>query len=87
MSEDQKKEFITGFGVLIGKDGNIFLEMEKDIFSVPVDRDSNLREVRRYMGEILSDINAQTAAEYVLLKLAANRPEDTPVQNDSKVEE
>jgi hypothetical protein len=69
--EEQAKEFATGFAVLIGKDGNIFLEMKKDVFSVTVDRDSSLREVRRYMAEILSDIQAQSAAEYTLLKLSA----------------
>lgn len=69
--EAQAKEFQTGFGVLIGKDGNIFLEMNKDIFSVTVERDATLREVRRYMAEILSDIQAQSAAEYTLLKLAS----------------
>lgn len=68
---ENKKEMLTGFAVLIGKDGNIFLEMNKQIFSVSVERDATLREVRRYMGEILADINAQSAAEYTLLKLAA----------------
>lgn len=70
-TEAQVKEFTTGFAVLIGKDGNIFLEMKKDVFSVTVDRDASLREVRRYMSEILSDIQAQSAAEYTLIKLAA----------------
>lgn len=70
-TEAQVKEFATGFAVLIGKDGNIFLEMKKDVFSVTVDRDASLREVRRYMAEILSDIQAQSAAEYTLIKLAA----------------
>jgi hypothetical protein len=81
MSEEQKKEFLTGFAVLIGKDGGIFLEMDKNIFSVSVERDASLREVRRFMGEILSDIHAQTAAEYTLLKLAsANKQGHTPAE-------
>lgn len=79
MSEEQKKEFLTGFAVLIGKDGGIYLEMNKTVFSVDVERDASLREVRRFMGEILSDINAQSAAEYTLLKLAAlNKQGHTP---------
>lgn len=79
MEEQDKKEFLTGFAVLIGKDGGIFLEMNKEIFSADVERDSSLREVRRFMGEILADINAQSAAEYTLIKLAAlnqKAPED-----------
>ncbi len=78
-TKENKKEFLTGFAVLIGKDGGIFLEMNKEVFSVDVERDASLREVRRYMAEILSDIQAQSAAEYILIKLAAlnqKAPED-----------
>jgi hypothetical protein len=78
-TKENKKEFLTGFAVLIGKDGGIFLEMNKEVFSVDVERDASLREVRRYMAEILSDIQAQSAAEYTLIKLAAlnqKAPED-----------
>lgn len=71
MEEQDKKEFLTGFAVLIGKDGGIFLEMNKKIFAADVERDASLREVRRFMAEILSDIQAQSAAEYTLIKLAA----------------
>lgn len=74
MSEKQEavqEEFLTGFAVLIGKDGNIFLETSTQIFSLKVEREATLREVRRYMAEILSDIHAQSAAEYTIVKLAA----------------
>ena len=70
-TQEKKKEFLTGFAVLIGKDGGIFLEMNKEVFAVDVERDASLREVRRFMAEILSDIQAQSAAEYTLIKLAA----------------
>jgi hypothetical protein len=78
-TQEKKKEFLTGFAVLIGKDGGIFLEMNKEVFAVDVERDASLREVRRFMAEILSDIQAQSAAEYTLIKLAAlnqKAPED-----------
>lgn len=78
-TKENKKEFLTGFAVLIGKDGGIFLEMNKEVFAVDVERDASLREVRRFMAEILSDIQAQSAAEYTLIKLAAlnqKAPED-----------
>lgn len=77
MSEEQvQEEFLTGFAVLINKDGNIFLETSKEALAVKAERDSTLREVRRYMAEILSDIEAQSAAEYTLLKLAALNKQD-----------
>lgn len=77
MSEEKvQEEFLTGFAVLINKDGNIFLETSKEALSVKAERDATLREVRRYMAEILSDIEAQSAAEYTLLKLAALNKQD-----------
>ncbi len=79
--EMEVREFSTGFAVLIGKDGNIFLEMKKDVFSVSVDRDSSLREVRRYMAEILSDIQAQSAAEYTILKMVNLNAESNKEDN------
>jgi len=79
--EMEVREFSTGFAVLIGKDGNIFLEMKKDVFSVSVDRDSSLREVRRYMAEILSDIQAQSAAEYTILKMVSLNAESNKEDN------
>jgi len=82
MSEEKKK-FLTGFAVLLGHDGNIYLEMNKEVFSQDVERDATLREVRRHMSEILADIAAQSAAEYVVLKLFS----DKSVQNETQVEE
>lgn len=79
--EIEVREFSTGFAVLIGKDGNIFLEMKKDVFSVSVARDSTLREVRRYMAEILSDIQAQSAAEYTILKMVSLNAEPNKEDN------
>jgi hypothetical protein len=79
--EMEVREFCCGFAVLIGKDGNIFLEMKKDVFSVSVDRDSTLREVRRYMAEILSDIQAQSAAEYTILKMVSLNAEPNKEDN------
>jgi len=79
--EMEVREFSTGFAVLIGKDGNIFLEMKKDVFSVSVDRDSTLREVRRHMAEILSDIQAQSAAEYTILKMVSLNAESNKENN------
>ncbi len=78
MSEEKKvqEDFLTGFAVLIGKDGNIFLETSKEALAVKAERDATLREVRRYMAEILSDIEAQSAAEYTLIKLAALNKQD-----------
>ena len=36
-----------------------------------VERPATLREVRRYTSELLMDLNAQSAAEYTLVKLAS----------------
>jgi hypothetical protein len=59
-----------GFAVLIDEDGNVFVERTKEAFALPVGRDATLLEVRRYCSELLMDLQAQSAAEYVTLRLA-----------------
>ena len=72
-----------GFAVLIDEDGNVFVERTKEAFALPVERDATLLEVRRYTSEVLMDLQAQSAAEYVTLRLsgigkAAVEEEATP---------
>jgi hypothetical protein len=59
-----------GFAVLVDVDGNVFVERTKEAFALPVERDATLLEVRRYTSEVLMDLQAQSAAEYVTLRLA-----------------
>jgi hypothetical protein len=63
-------KFVSGFAILITEAGEMFLERSPKVFSVPVDRESTIIEVRRYCSEILMDINAQSAAEYTLMRFA-----------------
>ena len=60
-----------GFAVLVTEDGNVFVERTKEAFALPVERDATLLEVRRYASEVLMDLQAQSAAEYVTLRLGA----------------
>ena len=68
-SEAPKIQF--GFAVFVDVDGNVFVERTKEAFALPIERDATLLEVRRYASEILMDLQAQSAAEYVTLRLAA----------------
>lgn len=61
---------VTGFAVFIDDNGGVFLEKSSKIFNLPVKREATLLEVRRYMSEILMDIQAQAAAEYTALRLS-----------------
>lgn len=61
----------TGFAVFISADGHIFIEKNPQILSIEVDREATLVEVRRACSEIVMDLQAQTAAEYTLLRIAA----------------
>lgn len=63
-------KLIAGFAIFIDEKGGIFLEKSPKVFSMPVEREATLIEVRRYMSEILMDIQAQAAAEYTALKLS-----------------
>ena len=60
-----------GFAVLVTEDGNVYVERTKEAFALAVERDASLLEVRRYTSEILMDLQAQSAAEYVTLRLAS----------------
>ncbi len=62
---------LTGFAVFINPDGHIFIERNVSTLAVKVDRESTLVEVRRACAEIVSDIQAQAAAEYTILRLKA----------------
>jgi hypothetical protein len=67
----------TGFAVLIDHNGNVFIERTMGVLNAEVEREATLIEVRRYCSEILMDIQAQSAAEYTMVRLAqANKPKE-----------
>jgi hypothetical protein len=77
-------ELAFGFAVVVDKSGNVFVERNTSVLSIPVEREATLLEVRRYVSEILIDLQAQSAAEYVAIKLAGMQPAvDAANQEDS----
>ena len=48
----------------------MYVERNSQALSLPLEREATLIEVRRYCSEILMDIQAQSAAEYTVLRLA-----------------
>lgn len=75
---EEKPKPKTGFAVLVDANGNMFVERNTKVFSVPVEREATLVEVRRLCSEILMDLQAQAAAEYTVLRMqAANKPEES----------
>lgn len=64
-----------GFAILVDENANVFIEKNPSVFSIPVERESTLVEVRRYISEILMDLQAQAAAEYTALRLSAGKEE------------
>jgi hypothetical protein len=60
-----------GFAVFVTENGDVYVERNTAAFAIPVERQATLLEVRRYTSEILMDLQAQSAAEYVSLKMAA----------------
>ena len=70
-------KLMTGFVVLIDPKGNVYVERDTQYLSVELEREATLIEVRRYCSEILMDIQAQSAAEYTMVRLAqANQPKE-----------
>jgi hypothetical protein len=74
-------KLLTGFAVLIDHDGGVYVERNPQALNLALDREATLIEVRRYSSEILMDIQAQSAAEYTMLRLAkASQPKETPAE-------
>lgn len=74
MSEETKEtpnkpKMKTGFAVLINENGNMFVERNPEVFALELDREATLVEVRRFCAEIVSDLQAQAAAEYTVLRM------------------
>lgn len=66
-----KPKFVTGFAVLVGENGHMFVERNTQVFSVELEREASLLEIRRFCSDIVMDLQAQSAAEYVALRLEA----------------
>jgi hypothetical protein len=71
-SEPEAPLFNYGFVVLVNNEGTVFIEKDLSRFSIPVSREASLIEIRRYVSEILMDLQAQASAEYTFLKLQAD---------------
>lgn len=71
VKESGAPKIATGFAVLIDVDGHVFVERDRNLFSMPVEREITLLEVRRYASEIIADLQAQAAAEYTVARLEA----------------
>lgn len=74
MSEETKEtpskpKMKTGFAVLINENGDMFVERNPQVFALELDREATLVEVRRFCAEIVSDLQAQAAAEYTVLRM------------------
>ena len=65
--------FKHGFVVLVNAEGTVYIEKDLSKFSIPVERESSLIEIRRYVSEILMDLQAQASAEYTSLRLQADK--------------
>ena len=69
-TEETQPKLATGFAVLVGTDGSVYVERNTQAVALPLEREATLIEVRRYCSEILMDIQAQSAAEYTMLRLS-----------------
>jgi len=65
--------FKYGFAVLVNDEGTVYIEKNLSLFSIPVEREATLIEIRRYVSEILMDLQAQASAEYTSLRIQADQ--------------
>ena len=71
----QLPKMSTGFVVAISEEGRVFLERNPESMAFEVDREASMIEVRRYLSEILMDLQAQAAAEYTIGAIMAAQPQ------------
>lgn len=60
----------AGFAILIDELGNVYVERDVKALALPVEREATLIEIRRYLSEILMDLQAQAAAEYTAIRIS-----------------
>jgi hypothetical protein len=78
--EEMLPKMKTAFVIAIADDGRVFLERNTEALKLEVDREATLIEVRRYLSEILMDLQAQAAAEYTIGALMAAQPPSAPAE-------
>ena len=71
--EQELPKIRAAFAVLIDEDNNVYIERNLKALALPVEREATLIEVRRYLSEILMDLQAQAAAEYTSVRLNADK--------------
>lgn len=63
-------KLIAGFAILIDELGNVYVERDVKALALPIEREATLIEIRRYLSEILMDLQAQAAAEYTAIRIS-----------------
>lgn len=69
--QEEAPKALTGFAIFVTKDGGVILERNPAVLSIEVEREATLVDVRRSVSEVLMDLQAQTAAEYTMLRWAS----------------
>jgi hypothetical protein len=75
-------DLVAAFVVAIGKDSRVYLERNTEATTLKVEREASLIEVRRYLSEILMDLQAQAAGEYTITALMAAQSGNAPQEEN-----
>ena len=82
VEETPAPDLVAAFVVAIGKDGRVYLARNTDAITLGVEREASLIEVRRYLSEILMDLQAQAAGEYTITALMAAQSGTAPQEEN-----
>jgi len=82
-SEAPQPELATAFVVAIDKENRVYLERNTGSINLNVEREASLIEVRRYISEILMDLQAQAAGEYTVTALIAAQNSQNPSSEEN----
>ena len=76
-------ELTTAFVVAIDAENRVYLERNPEAIKLTVKREASLIEVRRYISEILMDLQAQAAGEYTVTALIAAQNANSAPSEDN----
>lgn len=76
MSEDNtaQPQIVAAFIVGFDADGNPFIDVSQETMKIETRRQPTMIEIRRYLSEILMDLQAQATSEYTAQRLSPTTP-------------
>lgn len=78
---DNTPDVVAAFVIGFDQDGNPFINPKQEALTFETRREASMIEIRRYLSEILMDLQAQATSEYVAIRLSPTTPSGLVIPN------